>query len=205
MGGWNSSIRIDHENPADISDISVGTSAKYTFDLYLAKKKQIDDLQYECSLLVDKYHSEMQKAHIPFEFGETFLIEMFSKDKQRAKFTQSSRELFLERGFSKDFIVNHIIDFITYEVHGYSRTAIGVVLGIGDYRYTIQFPLPKNIYNNEDKKILMGEMKFRVDRIQKSKEADFVKSMESVCLPTYDWKECFEAIEQAVDGGKEQK
>ena len=191
-------VSMDDIDWTKVTDISFGTKADYVYDLYRAKRKMLADLKFECDLLVDKYFSEIKGGHIPFEFGEQFLKDMFSKDKKKAKFIQSSRELFLERGFTKDFITYNIIDFINYQVQGYRRTAIGVVLGIGDYQYTIEFPLPKNIYNNEDKERLMGEMKFRVDRIPKSKKDDFVKCMESVCLPTYDWKKCFEAIEADV-------
>ena len=91
------------------------------------------------------------------------------------------------------------MEFITHEVHGYGRTAIGIVLAIGDYQYTVEIPLPNNIVKPEDKERLMGQVKFRVDRIHKSKTKEFVKEMESVQMPTYDWKECFKAIEAIVE------
>ena len=88
------------------------------------------------------------------------------------------------------------------EWHGYSRTAVGVVLGIGDYEYTIEIPLPNNIVKAEDKEVLMGQVKFRVDRLHKSKKDEFVREMEAVQMPTYDWQLCFLAIEAVV--GKEE-
>jgi hypothetical protein len=82
--------------------------------------------------------------------------------------------------------------------HGYGRTAVGIVLAIGAYEYTIEIPLPENIRDGKDKDALMGNVKFRVDRIHKSKLKEFVKEMEPVQMPTYDWKECFKAIETIV-------
>lgn len=193
------SISMDDMDCAEVTDISFGTKADYVCDLYRAKRKMLADLKFECDLLVDKYFSEIKGGHIPFEFGEQFLKDMFSKDKERAKFTAESRKLFLERGFSKDFIEKHKVEFVEYSIQGYSTTAIGVVLGIGDYRYKMDFPMPKNIYKAEDKERLMGDVKYRVDRIHKSKKDDFVKYMEPVCMPTYDWKKCFEAIEKKVE------
>lgn len=184
---------------ANVTDISFGTKAKYVYDLYLAKRKMLDDIKFECGLLVDKYFSEIKSGHIPLEFKEQFLKDLFSEDKKKAKFTKN---LFLKRGFSADFIKNHKIDFVDYEVHGYSQTAIGVVIGIGDYNYTIQFPCPNNIIKDDDKKMLMGDVKFRVDRLHKSKVNEFMKNLESVCMPTYDWKRCFEAIEKVVEENK---
>ena len=194
-------ISIDNIDWTEVTDISSGTKAQYVYDLYCAKRKMLADLKFECDLLVDKYHSEMKNAHIPLEFEARMLVQMFCKDKKdkdAIAATKFARQRFLERGFSKDFIKKHNIRFISYAVHGYSRIAIGVVLGIGNYRYTIQFPLPKNIYKDEDKETLVGDVKFRVDRLHKSKENEFVKYMEVVCMPTYDWKKCFEAIEADV-------
>ena len=187
---------IDYDN---VTDISFGTKADYVYDLYRAKRKMLADLKFECDLLVDKYFSEIKGGCIPFEFREQSLKDMFSKDKERAKITAETRKLFLERGFYKAFIKKHKVEFVEYHIHGYSRTAIGVVLGIGDYRYTIEFPLPENINKVEDKERLMGDVKYRVDRIPKSKKDDFMKYMEPVCPPTYDWKRCFEAIEKIVN------
>ena len=191
-------VSMDDIDWDKVTDITFGTKVKYVYDLYLAKRKMLADLKFECDLLVDKYFSEIKGGHIPFEFGEQFLKDMFSKDKERAKFTAESRKLFLERGFSKDFIEKHKVEFVEYRIQGYSMIAIGVVLGIGDYRYTMNFPMPKNIYKDKDKETLMGDVKFRVDRLHKSKVNEFVKYMEPVCMPTYDWKKCFEAIEKDV-------
>lgn len=196
-GDYN--IIINHKDRAEITNIAFDTSAQYAYDLYREKKRKIDELQYECDLLIDKYHAEMQKSHIPFEFCETHLLSMFEKNQKKTEITQSSRDIFLKKAFSKNFLENHIISFISYESHGYTRSAIGIVLGIGDYQYTIQFPLPQNIFKDDDKKMLMGEVKFRVDRIHISHKNDFVKTMESVQMPTYDWKKCFDAIESIVD------
>ena len=187
------------EVKGEVTNVAFGTTADYAYRQYLAKKKMIDDLEYECELLIDKYHTEMKRANIPFVFSKDNLLDMFSKDKKAVKF---AREHFLEKGFSPDFPKEHKIEFLDYSLHGYNCTAIGVVLGIGDYEYTIEFPQPQNIRDEEDKERLMGEVKFRVDRIHKSKLKEFVKEMESVQMPTYDWKECFKAIENAVKGGK---
>lgn len=192
--GTNYEIEVQ----GDVTNISFGTTADSAYGLYLAKKKKIADLEYECELLIDKYHSEMKRANIPLRFSKDNLLDMFSKDKKTVKF---AREHFLEKGFSPDFPEEHKIEFVNYSLHGYHATAIGVVLGIGDYEYTIEFPQPQNIRDEKDKERLMGEVKFRVDRIHKSKLKEFVKEMESVQMPTYDWKECFNAIEAIVTKG----
>ena len=195
-------VSMDDIDWAKVTDISFGTKADYVYDLYRAKQKMLADLKFECDLLVDKYHSEMKNAHIPPEFNERMLVQMFCKDKKdkgAIADTKFARQRFLERGFYKVFIERHKVKFVEYHVHGYSRTAIGVVLGIGNYNYTIQFPLPKNIYKAEDKETLMGDVKFRVDRLHKAKVNEFIKHLEPVCPPTYDWKKCFEAIEKIVN------
>lgn len=182
------------------TNIAFCTTADYAYELYLAKKKMIADLKYECELLVDKYHAEMKRADIPYVFSKVNLLEMFSKDKKKdKKAVKFARELFLEKGFSPDFTKRHKIEFVDYSLHGYHDTAIGITLGMGDYEYTIEFPQPANIRDEKDKERLMGEVKFRVDRIHKSKKDEFIKEMEPVQMPTYDWKECFKSIEAIVE------
>ena len=177
------------------TDISFETSANYAYDLYLEKKRQIADLEYECKLLVDKYHSEMCRAPIPMEMCEDLIKEMFGKDE---KTKEVARKFLLDKCFTPEFVKTHKIEFSRVGWHGYSRTAVGIVLAIGDYEYTIEIPLPQNILKEEDKERLMGRVKFRVDRIHKSKLKEFGKVMESVQKPTYEWKKCFEAIENDV-------
>lgn len=184
------------EVKGEVTNVAFGTTADYAYRQYLAKKKMIDDLEYECELLVDKYHMEMKRANIPLRFSKDILLNMFSKDKKAVKF---AREHFLEKGFSPEFLKTHKVEFKTFSRHGYTATAIGVVLGIGDYEYTMEFPQPENIRDEKDKERLMGQVKFRVDRIHKSKINEFVREMEPVQMPTYDWKECFKAIEAAVE------
>ena len=185
-------IEFDHDNN---TNIAFGTTADHAYTLWLAKRKQIADLEYECELLVDKYHAEMKRADIPLMFSKDILLDMFSKDKKAVKF---AREHFLEKGFSPEFLKTHKVEFKTFTRHGYAATAIGVELGIGDYEYTIEFPQPWNIGDEKDKERLMGLVKFRVDRIHKSKKDEFIREMEPVQMPTYDWKACFEAIETIV-------
>lgn len=190
----NCEVKVDGE----MTNIAFCTTARYAYERYLEKKKMIDDLEYECELLVNKYHSEMQMANIPYQFSENHLRDMFTSSKEFEKIRKCAREMFLEKGFSEEFLKKNKVEFVRLEFLGYNRTAIVVVLGIGDYEYTIKFPQPKNIWSDEDKERLVGEVQFRVDRIHKSKKDEFVRSMESVQMPTYDWKECFEAIETIV-------
>lgn len=185
-------IEFDHANN---TNIALGTTADYAYTLWQAKKKMIADLEYECELLIDKYHTEMKRADIPLIFSKDNLLNMFSKNKKAVKF---ARKHFLAEGFSPDFSKEHKIEFVDYSLHGYYDTAISIKINIGDYEYTIEFPQPQNIRDEKDKERLMGEVKFRVDRIHKSKLKEFVKEMESVQMPTYDWKKCFEAIETIV-------
>ena len=65
---------------ANNTNIALGTTADYAYTLWLAKKKQIADLEYECEVLVDTYHEEMRKANIPLMFSKDILLDMFSKD-----------------------------------------------------------------------------------------------------------------------------
>ena len=187
------------EVKGEVTNIAFGTTADYAYRQYLAKKKMIDDLKYECELLIAKYYSEMQRANIPYQFSENHVNDMFLKPEyDKKKLRDSARELFLEKGFSPDFLKNHKVEFVRMEFGGYHHTWIGVVLGIGDFEYTVKLPQPKNIWSDEDKESLMGQVKFRVNRIHKSKLKEFVKEMEPVQMPTYDWKKCFEAIEAIV-------
>lgn len=176
--------------------VGLETTASFAYELYKEKKEQILKLEYECELLVDKYHAEMCKAETPPQFREDVMDDMFGKDGRRKKF---AREYFLDKGFSEGFLKRHKVEFVDSWKSGYSHTSFGVILGIGDYEYTIEIPLPGNIRKKEDKERLMGGVKFRVDRLHKSKKNDFCKTMESVRMPTYDWKACFEAIEADVE------
>lgn len=187
---------ISPEDRGAITDVAFGTTAGYAYEMYLDKKRQIAALEYECELLVDKYHSEMRRSEIPCQFREHWVDDMFGKSKKEQEF---ARGFFMEKCFSKGFLKKHKVEFVSYRKAGYSRTSVGVVLGIGEYEYTVEIPLPQNIFKDEDKKRLMGEVKFRVDRLHKSKKDDYVKTMESVQMPTYDWKACFDAIERDVD------
>ena len=178
-------------------DNTVGcTFAERAYEMYLAKMRQIDDLEFECEILVDKYHDEMKRVQIPMHLREGFLNDLFDKDKKKSGF---ARKVFLQQCFTEEFLKKHKVAFVTYQVHGYGRTAMGIVLDIGDYQYTVEIPLPSNIVNPKDKISLMGKVKFRVDRILKYKAEEFVRKMESVQMPTYDWKKCFEEIEAIVE------
>ena len=105
------------EVKGEVTNVAFGTTADYAYRQYLAKKKMIDDLEYECELLIDKYHSEMKRADIPFMFSKDNLLAMFSKDKKAVKF---ARELFLEKGFSPEFLKTHKVEFKTFTRHGYT-------------------------------------------------------------------------------------
>lgn len=198
----NDDIRLDG---GESTDVTFGTTARYASERYVEKKEQIDDLKYECRLLMDKYYSEMERASIPYEFRESNLLGLFSTEKDET-IVKESRNRFLRRGFSADFLVGREVEFVRFENHGWNRTAIGVVLGIGGYEYTIEFPQPSNITTDEDRERLMGWVRFRVGRVHKSHKDDFTRYMETVQAPTYDWKQCFEAIEKAVEeeGKKEE-
>lgn len=191
--------KYEIETQGEVTNIAFGITADYAYERYCAKKKMIADLEYECELLVNKYHSEMQMANIPYQFSENHLRDMFTSSKEFEKIRKCAREMFLEKGFSEEFLKKNKVEFVRLKFLGYNRTAIGVVLGIGDYEYTIEFPQPQNILNKEVKERLMGNVKFRVDRLHKSKKDEFIKEMESVQMPTYDWKKCFEAIEADVE------
>ena len=184
------------EVKGEVTNVAFGTTADYAYRQYLEKKKMIDDLEYECELLVDKYHFEMRSARIPGWFDQDYINDMFNDENK--KFRDMARKHFLACCFSPAFLEKHKVAFRNVVWHGYSRTAAGIVLAIGDYEYTVEIPLPKNIRDEKDKERLMGKVKFRADRIHKSKLKEFVKECESVQMPTYDWKQCFEAIETIV-------
>ena len=189
--------------PKNSSDISLGTKADLAYKLFIEKKTLISNLQFECDLLIDKYHAEMSYANTPSEFSEPFLLALFNSstnEKPNKDISLSFRKSFLQKGFSKAFLDSHSIDFVSYYSIGYTRTFIGIKLLINDFIYSIEFPQPKNIFKEEDKKHLLGQVMFRVDRIHKSKDKpeNLVKSFESVQPPTYDWKKCFDAIELFV-------
>ena len=194
-------MKIDAENwymqvDDGCTNIAFGTEAQRAVDLYDAKQKLIFDLKFECKLLVEKYHAEMKRAYIPAWFREDMIWEMFGEDGKKRKF---ARQGFLEKGFSKDFLKKHKVNLVSAYHVGQTRTSTGVDLEIGAYRYSIEFPQPGNVVRDEDKEGRFGELKFRVDRIHKSKKDEFIKEMESVQMPTYDWKACFEAIEKIVE------
>ena len=186
---------ISSEDRDAITDIAFGTTAGYAYEMYLDKQRQIAALEYECELLIDKYHSEMCRASIPMGMYEALIMEMFGKDERKK---ENARKFFLDKCFTPEFVKTHKIEFSRVEWHGYNRTAAGIVLAIGDYEYTVEIPLPQNIRDEKDKESLMGKVKFRVDRIHKSKLNEFVKEMEPVQMPTYDWQKCFAAIEKKV-------
>ena len=180
-----------------VTDITQGTTANYAYKIYEEKKRKIADLEYECELLIDKYHSEMCRAIIPGWFGQDNINDMFNDENK--KYRDMARKHFLTCSFSSAFLEKHKVVFRNVSWHGYGRTAAGIVLAIGDYEYTIEIPLPQNILKEDDKKYLMGCVRFRVDRIHNSNTSEYVKTMESVQMPTYDWKKCFTAIEKAVE------
>ena len=196
MSEWDVNISGCEGSQKPITDVSFGTTAKYAYDLYLAKMKQIDELRYECNILIDKYHSEMCNAHIPPQFAEGFLNSLFDKNEETRRF---ARKHFLELCFSDEFLKKFEVEFVNGMVHGFGKTAFTVILCIGDYDYSVEIPLPKNINSKKDKTRLVGRVQFQVNRLHKSKREEFFKVNESVQIPTYDWKECFEAIEKIVN------
>jgi len=175
--------------------VTTGTSAEYAYDLYVSKQKEMDRIMYECKLLIDKYHSEMCKIDLPFVFKEASLRELFSSDYDVRNL---SRKAFLDFCFSEDFLKKNNVDFVHQIIHGYSQTARTIEMGIGEYLYSVEIPIPKNIVDDKDKEFLMGRVKFRADRLLKSHANDFCKQWEAVQMPTYNWKQCFKAIEECV-------
>lgn len=189
-------ISMKLEDREKITNVAFGTTAERAYEMYLSKRKQIYDLEYECELLVDKYHSEMRRARIPGWFDQVYINDMFNDENKKSR--DMARTHFLICCFSSAFLEKHKVAFRKVAWHGYGRTAAGIVLAIGDYEYTVEIPLPQNIIKDKDKEVLIGRVKFRVDRIHKSNLNEFVKEMEPVQMPTYDWKECFKAIETIV-------
>ena len=195
---WNDKYNISFDGMT--TDVSVGTTADYAYDLYQKKKQQIADLEYECKLLVDKYHSEMCYSRIPPQFRQDIINNMFGKD---ANLAHQTRNSFLKLVFSEEFLKKHKITFRYSQWHGYERTGVSIILDIVDtnFYYLVEIPFPENVKKDETKEYLMGRVKFRADKIEKSKWDNFVKKWNSVQMPTYDWKECFEAIEADVANG----
>ena len=185
------------EVEGEVTNIAFGTMADSAYGLYLAKKKKIADLEFECNLLVDKYHSEMCHAHIPLQFRQDIISDMYGKDTDTA---YKARNHFLKFVFSEEFLNKHKIVFEKPLWQGYERTGIWIIMNVADadYYYSVEIPFPKNIKEDKTKTYLMGRVKFRADRILKSKWDDCVKEWEAVQMPTYDWKACFEAIEKDV-------
>ena len=193
MEHW--SISMSDEDRNKITDVTFGTTANYAYKRYLDKIRQIDDLKYECDLLIDKYHAEMCNSHIPPWFAENLLDSLFDENEETSRL---ARKHFLELCFSDEFLKKFEVEFVSHMIHGYGRTAFTVILCIGDYDYSVEIPLPKNIKSEKDKTRLVGQVKFQVARLLKSKREEFFKEMESVQMPTYDWKKCFDAIEEDV-------
>jgi len=193
MANDDYTIEFDQGNN---TNIAFGTTADYAYTMWLAKKKQIDDLEFECELLVEKYHAEMRRARIPMHLRENLIEDLFDKDKKKRGF---ARKFFLEKSFTEGFLKKHKVEFVKKVLHGYGRTAVGLDLRIGDYTYTVEIPIPENIVSEVDKKRLIGQVEFRADRLHKSKKDDFIRELEPVQMPTYDWKKCFEAIEAIVE------
>ena len=181
---------------ANNTNIAFGTTADYAYTLWLAKKKQIADLEYECDILVDKYHTEMCRGNIPFFLKPDFIDSIFGDKVGDKKY---ARKTFLRFAFTEGFADEFPVKFVERMYIGYHRNAVIIVLAIGDYEYKIECPCPQNNIVPKEKKTLVGKVKFRVDRLHKSKKNDFVHQMEPVQMPTYDWKKCFEAIEAIVE------
>lgn len=190
---WN--ISFDNDYGVNNTNIVVGTTAPYAYNLYLAKRRQIEELEYECDLLIDKYHAEMCNANIPPQFAEGLLDSLFDENEETRRL---ARKHFLELCFSDEFLKKFEVEFVNHMKHGYGRTACTVILCIGDYDYSVEIPLPKNINKKDDKTRLVGQVQFRVDRLLKAKREEFFKVPEPVQMPTYDWKECFTKIEDKV-------
>ena len=100
--------------------------------------------------------------------------------------------------FSDVFLHSTHVGFVELVRHGYHDTAIAVVMSIRNCLYSVEIPIPKNITRKEDMARLMGQVKFRADKLHISKRNDIVKEWEAVQMPTYDWKKCFDAIEADV-------
>lgn len=178
------------------TNILDGTSAAKAFELYCKKLEMIESINYECKLLIDKYHEEMCNAQIPFIFSEEFLTDMFSKEESECK---SARAIFLHKCFSEGFLKNHQVDIVCIEWHGYDSHAASINLRIGDFFYSVEIPIPKNIIEDDAKKNLVGKVKFRADRLHCEKVTALWQVYKAIQFPTYDWKACFSAIEKNVE------
>lgn len=178
------------------ADVTAGTTACEAFRLYCAKKAQISDLEYECRLLVDKYHAEMRRADIPGWLREGMLDDLFAANVDRR---EAARELFVRHCFSDGFRERHEVRFVRMQYEGYDHVAACVVLGVDGYHYYVTVPLPQNIKRPSDKEHLMGMVMFRVHRLHESHDGDFCKELECVQPFTYYWRECFRAMEAYVE------
>jgi len=174
-------------------DVTIGTTARKAYELYLSARRKIEDLEYQCGLLVDNYHSEMQRANIPGWLRACRLDAMFSDD---ATARDAARREFLECCFSRDFRASHDVKPVELRYMGYSHTSAEVCLEIGEYLYNVEVPLPENIRSPKDKARLMGRVMFRADKLPRSEAASFCKKWAPVQPPTYGWKACFSAIEE---------
>lgn len=183
----------DRENS---TNIICGTTAQYAYDMYRAKMEQIDHLKYECELLQDKYFSEMRRSNIPFVLRQDIIEDLFAEDKSKRRF---ARKHFSEMCFSNVFLKKHKVVFKEKVYTGNMKTAIQIHLAFGDYEYSIEVPCPENIMEGRDKENLVGRVKFRVDKLHNSQLKKHFREWVAVQMPTYDWKECFDAIEADVD------
>ena len=176
-------------------DVTAGTTAGRAYELYLATRRKIEELEYQRGLLVDKYHSEMQRAGIPGWLREGWIDDMFSSEGETRDLT---RRVFLERCFSAAFRASRDVRISGLRKVGYWRTSVEVHIEIGEYLYSVEVPLPGNIRSQEDKYRLMGQVMFRADKLPRSEAASYCKLWTPVQPPTYDWEACFRAIEDDV-------
>ena len=119
---WNFSFDKDGVNN---TNIVIGTTALYADNHDLSKLRQIEELEYERDLLIDKYYAEMCNAHIPPWFREDILDDLFSMDKDICSL---ARKHFLKMCFTDEFLKKFKIEFIEIRKHGYGRTAATVML-----------------------------------------------------------------------------
>ena len=162
--------------------------------------QQIEALKYECDLLVDDYFSEMKNARIPFEFSEAFLQVVQGGAEIETERSKAARDIFIGNCFTEEFLGKHKVEIVPpVEFLGYERTYAYVQLGIGTRLYQIAIPLPANIISKKDKARNMGRVKFSAHSLEKNKANENVRIWELVKSDTYDWKECFDAIERDVN------
>ena len=79
---------------------------------------------------------------------------------------------------------------------------VAIRLGIGNDLYSVTIPMPHNVTTDSERNRLAGRMKFCAERIDKEKSPYSLPCHKLLQEPTYDWKKCFEAIENAVKGGR---